>query len=132
MRSVLIFLGIFLLAGFFAWSVWSGVQSGSREAAILEAIEAGQPTPTTFPEPQLVSWEGHVTRTLAGGRGIEVRSVAAEGGWFFAYRADDALIEQTEGSVLVTGLWQGISCEYGRCAPEVEIQSIELLPVVPE
>jgi hypothetical protein len=61
-----------------------------------------------------------------------VRSVAAEGEWFFAYRADDALVEQTEGSVLVTGLWQGISCEYGRCAPEVEIQSIESLPVVPE
>ena len=132
MRSVLIFLGIFVLAGVFAWTVWSGVHTGSQEAAILDAIEAGEPTPTIFPEPTLITWEGHVTRTLAGGRGIEVRSVEAQGGWFFAYRNDDTVLEDLEGPIAVTGLWQGISCEYGRCAPQVEIQSIEPRPIVPE
>src|SRR3989344_2111824 len=129
MRSVVVFLGMFVLAGFFAWSVWSGVNSDSPEAAILQAVNEGQPTPTSFPEPKSVTWMGSITRSLAGGRGVELHSTDAPGGWFFAYRADDTVVEDFEGPVEVTGLWQGISCEYGRCAPQVEIQSLEQLPI---
>jgi hypothetical protein len=129
MKSVFVFLGIFVFASIIAWSVWSGVRSGSFEAAILKAVNEGQPTPTVFPEPTPVVWEGQVTRALAGGRGVEVRSAAVESGWFFAYRADDVVLEAAHGPVRITGLWHGISCEYGRCAPEVEIQTINFLSI---
>jgi len=110
-------------------------ETGAPQTATISDALPGVATPvptaaaTVFPEPREVQWEGLVTRTLAGGRGVEVKSVEAEGGWFFAYDDNGISASASEGPVLVRGRWLGISCEYGRCAPEVDIEEIRSVPV---
>lgn len=85
------------------------------------------PTATVFAQPSAVAWEGVVTRTLAGGRGIEVKSPQTQAGYFVAYDDEGIPASAAEGLVRVSGRWTGISCEYGRCMPEVDIGSVEPL-----
>jgi len=105
-------------------------QSGAPQTAtISDAVRdtLALPTATVFAQPSEVAWEGVVTRTLAGGRGIEVRSAQTQAGYFVAYADDGIPASASEGLVLVSGVWTGVSCEYGRCMPEVDIRSVESL-----
>jgi hypothetical protein len=130
-------LSFALMAVGFAAVVWKAMPGRLQQTASQGAV-LGQVTPTpeqlqatTFPEPQPVVWGGQVLRLLAGGRGAEVKSIEAPGGTFFAY--DDAGLPASisAGPVLIRGTWVGISCEYGRCAPEVNVEAVEPLPLEP-
>lgn len=102
-----------------------------RTANVSDAARdaSASPTATVFAQPVTIAWEGVVTRALAGGRGIEVRSPQAEAGYFVAYADDGIPASASEGPVRVVGSWTGVSCEYGRCMPEVDVASVEPLPV---
>jgi type VI protein secretion system component VasA len=102
-----------------------------RTATIADTLPEATPTATAtvFPEPLAVEWEGYVTRTLVGGQGIEVRSRQVPGGYFFAYSEEGFPASISEAPLKVLGRWLGISCEYGRCAPEVQVDSWAPLPI---
>jgi hypothetical protein len=112
-----ILIVFFVLSALLFWRV-----QGHRNAEIGDAV---LPSPTVFPEPSPIVWDGKVLRSLAGRRGLEIKSESVPGGYFFAY-SDDGFPESFSSSFLrVQGLWIGISCEYGRCAPEVNVKSFE-------
>jgi hypothetical protein len=103
----------------------------NQTASGLDALGTPEvaPSGTVFPQPSPISWEASVSRTLAGGLGFEMKSVSAPGGIFYAYLQEGAAASISEGPMLIHGLWRGISCEYGTCAPEVDIERIEILPI---
>jgi hypothetical protein len=131
--SVLSFAFIALGVGALIWSAVPRSLQKASQGSLVATTTPGpaEPQGTVFPEPVAVRWGGNVQRFLAGGRGAEMKSIEAPGGYFFAY--DDVGLPATlsEGPVLITGSWLGISCEYGRCAPEVNVESIEPLPIEP-
>lgn len=116
-------LAIALAVGAFAWL--SG--SGSRTASQLESLGTPDPQATVFIEPVFVEWVGTVRRTLAGGRGFELTGDDAPGGVFFAYGIPPESVPAFAGSdaVRIWGRWLGTTCEYGTCAPEVEVDVAE-------
>jgi hypothetical protein len=105
---------------------------GQTASQLDVAATVTEPTGTVFPQPTPIAWEGYVTRTLAGSRGLEIKSVMASGGYFFAYHEDGFPASISARPLRINGQWLGVSCEYGRCAPEVEAESWELLPIVSE
>lgn len=100
---------------------------GSRTATIADAV----PTATVFPEPVEVQWQGRVLRSLAGGRGMEVGESSAPGGIFVAYDDNGIPASVSAELVLVRGRWLGISCEYGHCVPEVDIDNVTTIVPAP-
>ncbi len=103
--------------------------SAPRTAAIIDTVPSATPEATVFPQPVSIVWAGYVTRTLVGGEGIEVRSTQAPGGYFFAYHNDVFPASVSAAPLEVLGQWLGISCEYGRCAPEVQVSEWHPLPI---
>jgi hypothetical protein len=100
-------------------------------------LQALQTMPTvaedTFSEPQEIVWEGRVARIFVGGEGLEIFGPSIPGGAFQAYMPQGEVSPVTEGSVKVRGLWKGYTCAYGghdgACVPEVDIISVEALPI---
>ncbi len=100
-------------------------------------LQALQTLPTvaeeTFAEPRDMTWEGHIERMFVGGEGLEIVGPEIPGGVFQAYMPDGELSPVTEGSVRVHGLWRGYTCAYGgrggSCVPEVDIITIDVLPI---
>lgn len=77
-----------------------------------------------FEAPVPILWNGVITRSLAGGRGLEIQGAQAPGGYFFVYWDDDRISPITQGAVQVSGEWLGTSCEYGRCAPQIRATNV--------
>jgi hypothetical protein len=114
---------IVLSVGMFAWL------SGRADltASQLRALGSSDPQATVFTDPVFVEWTGTVRRSLAGGRGFELSSPDVDGGIFFAYGIPDGAVPAfvAAGTVRIWGRWIGTSCEYGSCAPEVEVDRAE-------
>ena len=108
-----------------------------RDAVVSPSVPVTEPAETIFPQPREVEWDGVVFGILAGGRGLAVRR-ADTGELFQAYVAGEQTASVSYGPVHITGRWTGISCAYqqavfgGQCTPTVEIDALEILPIVLE
>ena len=119
-----------LVAGLF---LWQGNTGDSRTANQLQALQTPVATEETFSEPREIVWEGRIERIFVGGEGLEIVGPSIPGGAFQAYMPKGEPSSITEGPVRVQGLWRGYTCAYGGrggvCVPEVDIVSIEELPI---
>jgi len=135
-RNLFILVGLCaIVAGgaFAARSVREPLMAAIRDAIASPSSPA--PLETVFPQPRMVDWEGVVFGVLAGGEGLAIKRTDT-GELFQAYGTQEQTASASYGPVHITGRWTGISCAYqqtvfsGQCTPTVEIDALEILPIV--
>lgn len=89
-----------------------------------EASPSAQPTEEVFSSPRLVQWDGRIVRVFLSGEALEIATSASPLGFAYLEGKEGEVFSLTEGMVTVEGMWTGTSCQYGRCASHIEVESV--------
>lgn len=137
--AVLAFAAV-LAGGVLATQQFPDVLPTAAELNALQAprlVSSPEPTETTFPEPIPVDIEARIVAVLVSGEGLALKR-ADTGEMVQAYFPAGTTTPVTEGPVHLVGRWVGISCAYanalfeGHCTPNILIDTIAALEIVPE
>ena len=89
-----------------------------------EASPTVQPTEEVFASPRPIQWDGRIVRMFLSGEALEMATPVSPLGFAYLEGKVGEVFSLTEGMVTVEGVWTGTSCQYGRCAAHVEVESI--------
>lgn len=130
----LLFVLACVMGGSYAFSqvlVGDSFRVGSISGLVepQEVSPSAQPTEEVFSSPRPVQWDGRIVRVFLSGEALEMSTPASPLGFAYLEGKEGEVFSLTEGMVTVEGMWTGTSCQYGRCASHVEVNSMSPVKV---